>query len=67
MQIKEDNFNSAADAVQKSRKMRFFKKVLKQSTLTRDDPEIRGKVLLNRIAFIDCNKDSQTYTGIFGS
>ena len=27
---------------------------------TRGDPEIRGKVLLNRIAFIDCNEKSQT-------
>ena len=27
---------------------------------TRGDPEIRGKVLLNRIAFIDCNENSQT-------
>ena len=27
---------------------------------TRGDPEIRGKVLLNRIAFIDCSENSQT-------
>ena len=27
---------------------------------TRGDPEIRGKVRLNRIAFIDCNENSQT-------
>ena len=30
------------------------------SETTRGDPEIRGKVLLNRIAFIDCNENSQT-------
>ena len=31
-------------------------------THTRGDPEIRGKVRLKRIAFIDCNEISQTLT-----
>ena len=26
---------------------------------TRGDPEIRGKVMLNRVAFIDCNENLQ--------
>ena len=28
------------------------------SPYTRGDQKVRGKVLLNRIAFIDCNKNS---------
>ena len=27
---------------------------------TRGDQKVRGKVLLNRIAFIDCNENSKT-------
>ena len=29
------------------------------STTTRGDLEIRGKMLLNRVAFIDCNENLQ--------
>ena len=30
---------------------------------TRGDPEMRGKVLLNPVAFIDCNENLQIYRG----
>ena len=29
---------------------------------TRGDQRVRGKVLLNPVAFMDCNANSQTYT-----
>ena len=29
------------------------------NSYTRDDQKVRGKVLLNRIVFIDCNENSQ--------
>ena len=32
--------------------------------LTRGDQKVQGKVLLNRIAFIDCNENSQIKTTI---
>ena len=34
--------------------------IFELSSNTRGDPEICGKVRLNRIAFIDCNENSQT-------
>ena len=36
--------------------MTFY--VLKKVLHTRGDQKVRGKVLLNRIAFIDCNENS---------
>ena len=33
-----------------------------RDTCTRGDQKVRGKVLLNRIVFIDCNDYSQTLT-----
>ena len=40
-----------------------FSQAITQNCLcTRGDQIARGKVLLNRIAFIDCNENSQTLT-----
>ena len=35
-----------------------FVSKISTGTFTRGDQKVRGKVLLNRIAFIDCNENS---------
>ena len=37
----------------------FWERATVCSHCTRGDQKVRGKVLLNRIAFIDCNENSQ--------
>ena len=36
----------------------FYMNVFKKLINTRGDQKVRGKVLLNRIAFIDCNENA---------